>query len=88
MRRMNMMAMHTGKMVNGFMFSGLIGLFEAKLITIEADDQLNRMEGANQWLIVLYGLLKVKGKKGKWTNYSLRIRRDEVKFLRDSFGQK
>jgi hypothetical protein len=44
------------------MFSGLIGLFEAKLIAIDADDQLNRMEGANQWLIVLNGLLKVNGK--------------------------
>jgi hypothetical protein len=62
MHSMNMMVMHTGKMVNGFMFSGLIGLSEAKLIVAEAVDQSNRMEGANQGLIVLNGLLKVNGK--------------------------
>ncbi|MDY0103422.1 MAG: hypothetical protein RBS07_10825 [Lentimicrobium sp.] len=44
------------------MFSGLIGLFEAKLIVAEAVDQSNRMEAANQWLIALNGLLRVKGK--------------------------
>ena len=62
MHSMIMMIMHPGKMVNGFMFSGLIGLFEAKLIVAEAVDQSNRMEAANQWLIALNGLLRVKGK--------------------------
>ncbi|HAH58569.1 MAG TPA: hypothetical protein DCL86_10515 [Bacteroidales bacterium] len=59
MHSMKMMV-HPCKMVNGFMFSVLIGLFEAKLIAAKAVSQSNRMEGENQWLNMLNCLMKVK----------------------------
>jgi hypothetical protein len=57
---MIMMGINPDKGVNGFMFFGLIGLFEAKLIAAKAVSQSNRMEGENQWLNMLNCLMKVK----------------------------